>query len=141
MKADLVARTILIIVFVIVIFTISVSFVEKQKYGEKSIIEKEKLRGIQTALANLQNELHTIKDTLIVKEDGGNEGKTIELYSGGNHTKLLASRDYKILHENVHKTEQRIRPARKKAIIFTMDSISSYEKNSLAGGAAGKPLH
>lgn len=42
--------------------------------------------------------------------------------------------------DSIDKPEKRSITQKKRAVLFTMDSIESYEQNSLSGGAAGKLL-
>ena len=137
MKVDSVARKAFVILFVIVVFTISVLFLEKSTEGKDGHVEKEKLRAIQTALANLQNELHSVKNDLLDKEKYQAELKTTNQNVVSNHSRVVVPRGDKPLPEKMVKNIQPIRTLTKRAIIFTMDSIGSYEENSLAGGAAG----
>lgn len=81
-------------------------------------INRNKYRMINHSLVTLVEELHQVKT------------KTKSLLSGYN-TEGNRSQLSKVLSSV---------PKRKKVLIFTMDSIESYESNSLIGGAAGEIL-
>ena len=141
MKVNSIAQKAFVILFVIVVFTISVLFLEKSTEGKDGHVEKDKLRAIQTALANLQSELHSVKNDFLDKEKYQAELRTTSPNVASNHSGVVVPRGDKSSPENmVKKVTSPIRALTKRAIIFTMDSIGSYEENSLAGGAAGISL-
>jgi len=141
MKVDSVARKTLLFIFVVVVFTVSVLFLEGSKDEEDGHVEKEKLRDIQTALAKLQSELYNVKNEFLDKVNDRAEVRSTSVDGVHNYTRVVVPTIEKSSIEN--KVDIKLSPIRtssRRAVIFTMDSIGSYEENSLAGGAAGKPM-
>lgn len=104
------------------------------QFEEDSDLEIEKLRILNTSLSNLQLELNRInfKINSVIKPEISNQNE-INNVVDVSFTKVIENRVTAV----VSKRKSMI----KKVIIFTMDSISSYEKNSLSGGAAGNQYY
>ena len=82
-----------------------------------------KLQLLSSTLMALNNELKTIAKE---KKESRNEPSTNALAT--SQTVSISTEPTKLSHLRTQK----------KAILFTMDSISTYEENSHKGGAAGK---
>lgn len=128
---------ILAAVLTFVIFNIMVAMVEKSRRVSNPA-NSDKMKRLHIALANLQIEIDTIQHLDVQQNAVANLGPA----SGASKPKpiphhILAKEgagEHNMGHEFVNRV---IHKALKRAVIFTMDSIGSYEKNSLSGGAAG----
>jgi hypothetical protein len=111
---------------------------QDNNYGE----EIAQLEALNKSLIALRQELHVIRQRT---ETGGAEGSSLQTASvprSGN-TPAQVIEDCTTSRKDAGRTgkiegERKISLTKgKAAVIFTMDSISSYEENSLSGGAAG----
>lgn len=101
---------------------------------EDSDLEIEKLRILNTSLSNLQLELNRINFKI-------NSVRKPEISNQNEINNVVDVSFTKVIENRVTAVVSKRKSMIKKVIIFTMDSISSYEKNSLSGGAAGNQYY
>jgi hypothetical protein len=97
-------------------------------------------KELTEVLLSLHTELKELRDTKIRYTQGANSSsptpRTGNVLSEPQSKREVIVNDPSVLSQKVEvDTPARVIP--KRAVIFTMDSIASYEKNSLSGGAAG----
>lgn len=108
---------------------------QDNNYGE----EIAQLEALNKSLIALRQELHVIRQRT---ETGGAKGSSLQTASVP-HTPTQVMEDRTTSRKDAGRTgkiqgERKIPLTKgKAAVIFTMDSISSYEESSLSGGAAG----
>lgn len=92
-----------------------------------------KPRNDEFVLSSLNDTLRAVNKELAAIHDKMLEKKSIVVTTSS--TRSVSEP----IQSHVEKPKEHVRNSKKKrAVLFTMDSIESYEKNSLSGGAAGK---
>jgi len=134
MKFTTYMLVVLAVVLAFVIFSIMAALVEKSR-RETTPPFIDKMKSLHTALANLQHEIDVIHHQTVQQDQTVQQVATSnsELASRPSKLKPMPN-EHRISHESAHIS---VHKALKRAVIFTMDSIGSYERNSLSGGAAG----
>ena len=138
------ASYLLVILTAVLVFVVFGIFLLERSRPENKFGYADKIQSLHVALANLQLEIDAIHNQ--------NEFNNVSVFSSQPIWRLenkvtsrqeqtqrdAASLTDSTLQRKENKQERSVEAnISKRAVIFTMDSIGSYEKNSLSGGAAG----
>lgn len=128
---------------VFVVFSMMTALVDRTRQAS-SPADTEKINQLHIALANLQLEIESLHNRTAQHNISIRPGTVWE----GINTEAVRQPSAKLESTPARKTPQgrnighktavnEVNKGSKRALIFTMDSIGSYEKDSLSGGAAG----
>lgn len=119
----------LIVFFILIIFILQIYFHTHSLRASEHNYHILKLQSLNSTLKNLNNELTALLTAENVINAEINQSNIYIADRGNTHVPTLSN------HKEIRQVVKR-----KKVLLFTMDSISSYEENSLKGGAAGELL-
>lgn len=122
--------TILLILIIILnfllYFRIKNNSITKVDKDDADLINLDELKTLNDVLYKLQKEYNILKSHKKLYNENVSKSSTISTYN--------STQQNKIIDNNQIVTSK---SGNKKVMIFTMDSIYSYEQNSLNGGASG----